>query len=234
MILFNNVMLSGRSTSTKILNRAASEVCAVCRKDNTDPSTPLQRCARCKTQCYCSRECQKADWKMHKKSCGQSSSTATASTPDKVADLLAHLRAGAHIPGSKFSPKFFDGIDNSGYLSSLPEKESFAAIIDAYRLRIEDEYVFQGDAGGLYAEEDPLPDFKRFLNLAEKRKNILPTWWDKQKRRLCERQAVDRNQWSCIRSTVEKSDITEHYNNPYMPMKLRMLAERVKGSNVME
>jgi hypothetical protein len=28
-------------------------------------------CSRCKAVCYCCRECQQADWKEHKKSCGE-------------------------------------------------------------------------------------------------------------------------------------------------------------------
>lgn len=41
--------------------------CGLCFK--TDPN--LQGCARCKAVSYCSRECQKADWKKHKLTCVQ-------------------------------------------------------------------------------------------------------------------------------------------------------------------
>lgn len=38
--------------------------CLFC--DNPDPQ---YKCARCKTAYYCSKECQKADWKLHKRIC---------------------------------------------------------------------------------------------------------------------------------------------------------------------
>ncbi|KAJ7496284.1 hypothetical protein B0H11DRAFT_2000425 [Mycena galericulata] len=44
--------------------------CSICNKTTDDRNT-LRRCARCKRVWYCSKECQKADWKTHKKYCGQ-------------------------------------------------------------------------------------------------------------------------------------------------------------------
>jgi splicing suppressor protein 51 len=46
----------------------ATTNCATCKKTGTE--TPnLKRCAKCKTTYYCSPDCQKADWKSHKKQC---------------------------------------------------------------------------------------------------------------------------------------------------------------------
>ena len=126
----------------------------------------------------------------------------------------------------------FDSPGKPGFLSRLSEHDAFAAIIDSYRLRIEDEYTFQGDAGGLYADEDPLPDFKRFLNEVEKCDDILPSWWNKTKRDDCIRLALRGSEWSNINCAVEKSDIIEHYKDSLMPMRLRMLAQRATGTKV--
>jgi len=40
------------------------ETCATCGKDN-----PAKTCARCKVRKYCSKECQKRNWKIHKETC---------------------------------------------------------------------------------------------------------------------------------------------------------------------
>lgn len=46
---------------------SASDVCQSCKKGGS--AVTLSRCSRCKAAWYCSRECQTADWKEHKKSC---------------------------------------------------------------------------------------------------------------------------------------------------------------------
>lgn len=61
---------------------------------------------------------------------------------------------------------------------------------------------------------------------------LLPPWWTKEKRSACEKLAVDKSQWSDLNCAVEKSDMVEHYGDGFMPMKLRMLAERVYGKGV--
>ncbi len=45
--------------------------CSVCDKSDDSNSKTMKTCGRCKAVQYCSRECQKADWKEHKKKCGK-------------------------------------------------------------------------------------------------------------------------------------------------------------------
>lgn len=119
-------------------------------------------------------------------------------------------------------------------LHGLPEKDVYTHLIDSYRMRVEDEYVFTGNIGrdSLYGGGQPIKDFRRFLDKAEKRSGLLPSWWSAAKRKQCEGVAVDKNEWSCLAFAVEKSDIQEHYKNPMMPMKLRMFAEKVYGKPI--
>lgn len=100
-------------------------------------------------------------------------------------------------------------------------------------MRIEDEYVFARQNIGIYGGEDPRPPFRRFLNLAESRIGLLPPWWNSEKRKECERIAVDGNGWNDINCAVEKSDIQDHYKKPSMPMTLRVLSEKVYGKGFM-
>ncbi|KAK2731936.1 hypothetical protein FQN55_004409 [Onygenales sp. PD_40] len=252
--------------------------CTTCHKPPT-PTTPLKRCARCHSARYCSPACQKADWKRSHKGY-----TCT-----------------------------FGAITNNRYLESLPggENEVFDVLVDIYRMRVEDEYVMCGDAGGLYGGMDPTGDFREFLGRAEgvlvrdlerevlrgevgrlrgveregegeggkggvvkdengketetetetktstednknpsanaislppnvspdafsnpEKLGILPLWWNAEKRRACIRRARDRNSPCCIYHAVETSDIVEHYADSLMPMKLRLMGERVYGGPV--
>jgi splicing suppressor protein 51 len=216
-------MLNGSSAST------TTRACSRCKKpepSNAAPDQKLKRCSRCRSSLYCSRACQRADWKTggHKRHC------------------------------------MFGAMVNNCYLDGLPsEEEAMDQLIDAYRLRVQDDLMYRGHFHGRYAdvaddededehnsrEQTTLQDFRQFLDLAEaqigkeqsddnctKKPSILPSWWSPEKRAICERRAMG-NGWSVLRYTVEKVDIQEHYNDSIMPMKLRMLAETVYGSNVM-
>ena len=99
-------------------------------------------------------------------------------------------------------------------------------------MRAEDDYKYAGDPRGIYNEDPPLPDFRRFLDLAQKRKGLLPTWWSPEKRQQCERLAGDDTQWAHIGYAVQKSDMIEHYRDATMPTRLRMLAEKVYGKKI--
>ena len=99
-------------------------------------------------------------------------------------------------------------------------------------MRVEDDYKYAGYTHGLYDEDNLFPDFRRYLDLAESRKGLLPKWWNQDKRRMCERVAGDDTEWAHIGFAVEKGDIIEHYGDPMMLARLRMLAERVYGEKI--
>ena len=53
----------------KVPSLRSTEVCAFCEESPVRAAFTLSRCGRCKQVAYCSVECQKAHWKVHKKSC---------------------------------------------------------------------------------------------------------------------------------------------------------------------
>ena len=198
---------------------ATNKVCANCQKSQSDLPASLKRCAKCQIQAYCSRDCQKEDWKAHKKTCASNQQGKPKATTDFDA-----------MP--KQAGDFFKGLVGDDFLHQLPEKDAFVRLIDCYRMRVEDDYKYAGDTRGLYNEENPLPDFQSFLDLAQKRKGLLPKWWSAEKRRECERLAVDGTQWADIGCAVEKQDVIEHYGDGIMPMKLRLLAEKIYAKKI--
>jgi splicing suppressor protein 51 len=192
--------------------------CTTCKTPQSTLLTPLKRCAQCHTQQYCSRDCQKADWKAHKKVC------------DSNASNPFPRPAGAHNPGFITANALFGGDDDE--LHQMSEKDLYVRLIDCFRMRMEDEYVFAGNNFGIYGGEDARPVFRKFLGLAEKREGLLPKWWSQAKKRECEKVALS-HEWADITCCVEKSDVIEHYGNPMMPMKLRILGEKIYGEGFM-
>jgi hypothetical protein len=80
-----------------------SEFCAKCNKQSggeEGPTTTLMRCARCKLASYCSRECQKADWELHKSRCNKPAATFLNLA---VSPLTVTIKAPRDFP-SNFSP----------------------------------------------------------------------------------------------------------------------------------
>jgi len=69
---------------------APERQCAHCGKKQSELSEPLKACAKCHTQAYCSRDCQKEGWKNHRKVCAGNN----AAEPPVAAqeDLLKNAR----------------------------------------------------------------------------------------------------------------------------------------------
>ncbi|KAI1183095.1 hypothetical protein F5B17DRAFT_417556 [Nemania serpens] len=110
--------------------------CNSCKK----ASAELKKCAKCSTTLYCSRNCQKADWKTHKKIYGKQAHEQSGAGSEYVFGSTAlSPPKGLERPITK--P--FTRIDNNTYLHDRPEEDVYRVLIDAYRMRVEDEYKFE-------------------------------------------------------------------------------------------
>ncbi|KAI5925405.1 hypothetical protein F4810DRAFT_708791 [Camillea tinctor] len=179
--------------------------CSTCKK--APPAVNLKHCAKCSTTLYCSRDCQKADWKSHKKVCSKQQGapgTTPSATPRGLDQTVARP---------------FSRLDNGTWLHDRPEIDVYRLLIDAYRLRVAD------DGSG---DSDASRGFQKFLELVASRK-LLPPWWTSEKEEACKALSTDPSQWQNLSRTIQKSDVIEHYGDPQFPMQLRMFAEAAIG-----
>lgn len=160
---------------------SSGESCANCHRA-ASPDVSLRECASCHTVKYCSRGCQRADWKAHKKSCGftptgnaSRSGTQAGRDPLHFTTLPSPDPRGLHQTGAFNSIRdmMFGGTMGS-MLEGKPEEEVYELMIDSHRMRMEDECNFQGKFQGLYGGEDPVPGFRQFLDKAETKQGLLP------------------------------------------------------------
>lgn len=117
------------------------------------------------------------------------------------------------------------------WLRKLPKDEVYNAIIDVYRLRLDDEYRFQGKKRGLYAggrDNKPIDDFRNFLRRADS-VNLFPQWWNPEKQDVCERRAEGCS-WNQLMLYINDDEIKAHYQDDTMVLKLRYLGSFVYGA----
>ena len=208
--------------------------CNTCAKTGSDPDVNLKSCAKCKGASYCSRECQKKDWKEHKKTCSSKGAEPTP-TASNASNASTNPRAPTTAKGlSANIEKPFHKLHGKTWLHDRPEKDVYKLLIDVYRMRMEDNYKLEGevDEDSVYSgnDTDGQVGFQRFLERAKSRAGLLPSWWSPQKASACMALGTDNpRSWTSLRTPIEKSDVTEHYGNPLMPMQLRMLGEQVYG-----
>ncbi|QKX56350.1 uncharacterized protein TRUGW13939_03451 [Talaromyces rugulosus] len=157
----------------QLLRGNPSRICTFCKKRepwNAQPGQKLKRCSRCRARLYCSRACQRSDWKKgHQMACA---ATTTTTTANKSKD---ENRTETETERNE---------KENSYLESLSEEEAMNQLIDAYRLRVEDERIYRGYLRGRYAPQNTdtdtiittntdaslqsaLRDFQDFLDLAE-------------------------------------------------------------------
>lgn len=200
--------------------------CTNCSKSALEVG--LKHCAKCSVSLYCSRACQRADWKTHKKICGKQADGPSDSRLRivRATDLSPPkgLESGVRDP--------FTRLDKGTWLHDRPEKDVFRLLIDAYRLRVEDTYNMDGEveADSIYdGKSDGLQGFKRFLGRVAARAGMLPPWWNDDKQANCEVLGMTRGQWHGLGCAITKGDIIDYYDDLRFPMQLRMFAEAAYG-----
>ncbi len=127
---------------------------------------------------------------------------------------------------------FFQTLLPPDFLHHFPETTVFEILDDAYDLRVVDRVKLLTPDDAAPAEGGGWSAFERFLDLAEKRGGLLPGWWCAGKRRECERFAAQAAELGVDAPKVNGHWVMLRYRDFLMPMKLRLLAERVYGTRV--
>ncbi|KAE8143738.1 hypothetical protein BDV38DRAFT_276818 [Aspergillus pseudotamarii] len=201
----------------------AAAACNVCAKESSNDII-LKRCATCKTQWYCSHECQKADWKTHKKTCGKNASGIFANTTWTGRTRPQNLEAFIERP--------FHQLHSKSWLHNRPEKDVYKLLIDTYRMKTEDQYTIEGevDEDSIYSgQPDSRYGFRRFLRLVEQKPDLLPSWWSPEKANACVAYGLNKDNWSSLDCCAEKGDFIERYGDSTFPMQMRMFGEQICG-----
>ncbi|GIJ86954.1 hypothetical protein Asppvi_005853 [Aspergillus pseudoviridinutans] len=136
-------------------NLTETRKCQSCKKTESE-SAPLRNCSRCKSAIYCSRDCQKTDWKAHKKVCASSAQANTGSASQSTTDANATQ-----------STKVLDT-----YRLRLDDDYTFTGDVHA-------DSIYGGATDGGCA------GFRRFLKRVERKPDLLPRWWTPAKAEEC-------------------------------------------------
>lgn len=215
-----------------MVSSTAPAKCANCPK-----TINLKCCAKCLDESYCSRSCQKAHWRLHKKSCSSKdsstplSSTAPSSSTSKPAEAKTLPKTLSKTIG-----KPFHKLDAGTWLHDRSEKDVFKLLIDSFRLRCSDEFTFENKItkGTVQAgEANSKTAFESFLRLVGSKSGILPSWWFHDKAEECVAFCMNSGDWSDLHRAVEKQGIIEHYGETLMPMQMRMFYEKISGRGLM-
>ncbi|KAI1430740.1 hypothetical protein GGR50DRAFT_690270 [Xylaria sp. CBS 124048] len=123
---------------------------------------------------------------------------------------------------------------NKTWLHDRPEMEVYKLLLDAYRLRVKDEFTLERriPPNSIYSgAKDGFKGFTRFLGLANSRR-VLPPWWTPEKADACKKLGMDSSRGYDLRRVINKSEVIERYSNRLFPMQLRMFAEIVIGRGI--
>ena len=213
----------------------APHKCAKCNKTADEAGlATLNRCAKCKTTAYCCLDCQKADWKTHKKICAQQANQQANSAEAFVEANTMHS-SNYSAPRLKdleqHVPNPFTRLDQGKFLHDRPKKDVYKLLIDSFRMRQQDDMKLENKThpNTIYTgAASSIEPFQKYLAQAKTRPGLLPPWWTPETKSECEAFG-ESGAWQDLRKKVTKEDMIKHYGDDKAPMQVRMLAEAIIG-----
>lgn len=202
--------------------------CAKCSKTAADAGASLKLCSKCKSIHYCSRDCQKDHWKVHKKDCAANANANTGAT------FSTSSARNEREPLEVIIEKPFHRLNDKTWLHNRSENDLQKLLIDIYRLRMDDTFKFDHmvETDSLYSgARDGTNGFKKFLGLVEGKAGLLPADWSPEKKEavIAFGQAEPEK---LLFHKADKETIINRYGNAQMPMQMRLFGEQVYGRGV--
>ena len=202
--------------------------CTGCKRTETK-HTILEACPRCEGSLYCCDECRVLDLKAHEPICA---ATRSAKGLDK--------KAPAQSPEPSWEPQLdviveqpFHKLQAKTWLHGRSEQDVYKLLVDTYRLRLDEECAYPGLCHSIRipsnTEKEMVEEFRRFLELAELRTGLLPTWWSDEKAIACVAFGTAQGE-QFLDEAVMAKDIMDKYRNQQLPLQLRILGEQVYGT----
>lgn len=232
----NKLALSTESDPITDASWAKVGVCSACGKLMASP----KKCGQCLSAFYCSKDCQRADWKAHKVVCGGAvppqQPTINVATTSEVTEVVA-LQAsgkGKSTPALQTQvPKPFTQLKAKKWLFYRNEKDVYKLIVDAFRLRSWEDAEFANTyllsmMHSEVAAEAKSDVFRASLKLAW-RKGLLPEWWSPDDTEKLIQFALADESWGGHARPTEVLQLLERYGDPLVLLQLRIFAEQVYG-----
>ncbi|KAL2839186.1 hypothetical protein BJY01DRAFT_250604 [Aspergillus pseudoustus] len=204
--------------NSSILDAPAGAHCSAIR--TTEP--PFRLCAKCRLTRYCSRGWLKADYKIHKKICSQN-----AAAREHMNNPPRHL--------SKLVKKPYHKLRDRAWLHDRPRQDVYRMLIDAYRLRMDDEWRSSGQADpkSIYCEgvDSGHDGFHTFImqadiaDVANGSAKLMPHDWNVTDVIECVTQySMKKEAWSSLSQKINEDYVYEHYRSYSLGQQLRIFA----------
>jgi splicing suppressor protein 51 len=237
--------VANKITAGPPLFTCSDDACTTC---GSSGRSILQPCCYCQTPrvFYCSRMCRNNDWKNHRQQCwsGILSSRKVHFKGSLFNDDREKLKKSKDRStrrarkGLIFQKPFpFEALEKDKWLSKRPRPDVYALLIDAFRLREDDEAESSNchQVYSIYGTADTsFSGLQNFLLIAQ-RNERLPSWWTTSDyARCCELGSRGRDSYHSVSRFLEAKDVDARYGaHERMPAQLRIFAWKVYGFAVL-
>lgn len=202
-------------------------VCVKCNKVLKE----VKFCAKCNSVVYCSKKCQKDDWKFHKKEC---SKLAAARANDEEVDdstmpIREHVNKSTALKTKIDKP--YRKLKDRTWLHGRTEQDVYKLLIDSYRWRKSEELDLLHVTEVVDVDPevtDGMAPFIDYIRQAEK-KGLLPPSWTRMNEDACVEYALDAENWSSLHDLWVVAGFVTHYGDREILAQLAMFTNQVLG-----